>query len=193
MSVPASVPAVYAHALLDLADEAGERPQVMEEVQALRTICAPGGALMAGLQGGSLSRQHAKDMVRACFADRLSPLLQNFLSLLADRDRLLALPAILDATIQEHEHRSGIVRVQAVTAVPADDASRDRITQALAQRLGAQVDVQWQTDESLVAGMRLRYGDTLVDASARRRLTDAHAAICAAPLAVIELDEGDVA
>ena len=90
------------------------------------------------------------------------------------------------------EAQRGVVRVTATTAIEAD-AVRGTIEQSLKKVVGPEALIDWQVDESLVAGMCLRYDDTLIDGSARRRLADARTAIRSAPLAATELEEGDVA
>ena len=193
MSTPATVPAVYAQALLDLAQEQGVVTDVVAEVQALRQLCADTPELLAVLTAGGQPKEVARAKVKDIFTPHFSQLVVNFLSLLSDRGRLDVLPDILTATIATDEARRGVVRVTATTAIEADAAVRSTIESSLKKVVGPEATVDWQVDESLVAGMCLRYDDTLIDGSARRRLADARAAIRSAPLAVTELEEGDVA
>lgn len=193
MSTPATVPAVYAQALMDLAQDQGVVADVVEEVQALQQLCASTPELLDALTAGGQPRETSRAKVKELFAPHFSTILVNFLSLLSDRGRLDALPAILAAVITSDEARRGVVRVTATTAIEADAAVRSSIETSLKKVVGPEAIVDWQVDDSLVAGMCLRYHDTLIDGSARRRLADARAAIRSAPLAVAELEEGDVA
>ena len=193
MSTPATVPAVYAQALLDLAQDQGVVPDIVEELNALQQLCAATPELLDALTAGGQPREMSRAKVKELFTPHFSPLLVNFLSLLSDRGRLDVLPDILKAAITTDEARRGVVRVVATTAIKADATVRSSVEGSLKKVVGPEATVDWQVDESLVAGICLRYNDTLIDGSARRRLADARAAIRSAPLAVAELEKGDVA
>lgn len=193
MTTPATVPAVYAQALLDLAQEQDRYEQVVEEIHVLKETCDQAPEWLATLTAGGQPRALARGRLNELFAQHLSPILVNFLCLLSDRGRLAGLPQILATAVAMDEERRGVVRVTATTAIEADSAVRQRIEESLKRVVGAQTVVEWQVDDSLVAGMSLRYGDTLIDGSAQRRLADARATIRSAPLALVEVEEGDVA
>ncbi|TVR44428.1 MAG: ATP synthase F1 subunit delta [Planctomycetota bacterium] len=193
MSTPATVPHVYASALIEAAEEAGQRESVVAEAAMLAESVAASPELIATLAGGGRPRAKVREALRTIFAERLSPLLVDFLCLLANRGRLEALPAILRTLVLLEEQRLGIVRVVVSTATPADEIVRRSVESSLKRVLGLGTRIDWQVDEGLVAGLSLRYGDTLIDGSARRRLRDARAAIRSAPLALVELEEGDAA
>ena len=96
MSTPATVPAVYAQALLDLAQEQGVVSDVVAEVQALQQLCADTPELLAVLTAGGQPRKEvARAKVKDIFTPHFSQLVVNFLGLLSDRGRLDVLPDIL--------------------------------------------------------------------------------------------------
>jgi F-type H+-transporting ATPase subunit delta len=60
--------------------------------------------------------------------------------------------------------------VEARTAVPIDDARRQRLADALTAATGSQVDVQVVVDPTVVGGVVARAGDEVIDGSIRRKL-----------------------
>ncbi|MEA2643800.1 MAG: F-type H+-transporting ATPase subunit delta, partial [Chloroflexota bacterium] len=74
---------------------------------------------------------------------------------------------------------AGRVRATVTTAVELDHAERDKVAQELSQRLGKEVRMTVVVDKGILGGLKLQYGDHLIDASVatklqqlRRRLAD---------------------
>ena len=62
----------------------------------------------------------------------------------------------------EHERR---VDVQIVSAAPVDAAQQKALVDAVKKKLDRDVNVEWKTDPSLIAGAQIRAGDTVIDGS----------------------------
>jgi F-type H+-transporting ATPase subunit delta len=103
----------------------------------------------------------------------LSPLVRNFLSILADRDRLGQVPAIREAMVERVNQQRGVITAEVTTAIPLD-ADLER---TVAQRLGAylehdpqRITIRTRVDPSIIGGVVARIGDTLIDDSIRGRI-----------------------
>src|SRR5262249_56265286 len=83
--------------------------------------------------GGAIGRENREAVLKAAFDGRVSDLLRNFLLVLNDHDRLDLLRPILAAGRDLLEERTGKMRVQVRTAVPLDDAHRERLQGELRQ------------------------------------------------------------
>jgi F-type H+-transporting ATPase subunit delta len=59
------------------------------------------------------------------------------------------------------------------TAVPLDEAQRERLTRSLSAQLGRQVQLQTEVDPGVVGGVLVRIGDEVIDGSSRHRLAEA--------------------
>jgi len=66
------------------------------------------------------------------------------------------------------------------TAVKLDANDRDRVAIQLSERLGKTVTMRVEVDPQIIGGLKIQYGDRLIDASVatrlqqlRRRLTEA--------------------
>ena len=60
--------------------------------------------------------------------------------------------------------------VELVSAFPMEDADVSGLVAALKKRLGVEVRVSKQVDPSLIGGVLVRAGDTVIDGSVRGRL-----------------------
>jgi F-type H+-transporting ATPase subunit delta len=75
---------------------------------------------------------------------------------------------------------AGRVRATVTTAVELAPAERDRLADQLSERLGKEVRITLVVDKRILGGLKLQYGDRLIDASVvtklqqlRRQLADA--------------------
>jgi F-type H+-transporting ATPase subunit delta len=94
----------------------------------------------------------------------------NLLKLLAENDRLAALPEIsaqFDALKAEQENK---VKVRLVSAATVDAAEAQKISGALSKKLGRQVELELEVDASLIGGAIVRAEDMVIDDSLRTRL-----------------------
>lgn len=94
----------------------------------------------------------------------------NFLQTLAHNRRLGLLPevaAIFEALRAEVEN---VADVQVTSAVPLEDAQRERLTAALRKRLRREVRLHCAVDPSLIGGAVVRSGDFVIDGSLDARL-----------------------
>jgi F-type H+-transporting ATPase subunit delta len=96
--------------------------------------------------------------------------LQRFLTVLADQGRLMALSSIADQFEHlraEHEQR---VEVNVTSAYELDSQQETKLANALKKRLNREISITTQVDKSLIGGVILRAGDTVIDGSVRGRL-----------------------
>lgn len=95
---------------------------------------------------------------------------RNFLNTLAQNRRLDLLPQI--AAIYEvlRAEVENVADVQVTSAIPLDDAQRQRLTTALKKRLRREVRLHCDTDASLIGGAVVQSGDLVIDGSLRARL-----------------------
>jgi F-type H+-transporting ATPase subunit delta len=63
------------------------------------------------------------------------------------------------------------------TAVPLDDAQRQRLSASLTAQLGREIQLQVEVDPKVVGGVLVRIGDEVIDGSTRHRLAQAGRAV----------------
>ena len=65
---------------------------------------------------------------------------------------------------------AGRVRATVTTAVELTSKDRDRVAEELSKRLGKDIHLDVHVDPRILGGLKLQYGDRLVDASVATRL-----------------------
>jgi F-type H+-transporting ATPase subunit delta len=160
---------VYAGALLGAAGN--DVPGMLEELASfLDDVLARNPEFRKLLTSGMLSRDQKLGIIDRVVAPGGSPLLVNFLRVLARHDRLDLLPAIAGEARREWERRCGRGHVGLVAPFPLSDAQSEQIRSALAAVLPFQPILDVQVDPRLLGGLVIRVGDTVYDSSLRTRL-----------------------
>jgi len=102
--------------------------------------------------------------------DQLSEQAGNFVKVLAENKRLELLPSIaqLFEAFKAQKEKSVEVELQSAFELPA--AIQDKLAKALSVKLDRDVNVSSSIDKSLIGGVVIRAGDTVIDGSVKGRL-----------------------
>ncbi|MCP5420498.1 MAG: F0F1 ATP synthase subunit delta [Gammaproteobacteria bacterium] len=92
---------------------------------------------------------------------------RNFITLLAENDRLDAIAAITEIFENLRADAEKSVHALMTAAFAVSDEQRQKITEALKQHLQRDVVLECAVDESLIGGAIIRAGDLVIDGSAR--------------------------
>jgi F-type H+-transporting ATPase subunit delta len=103
---------------------------------------------------------------RAGFA----PIVSKLLILLAERDRLVLLPNLLDGYRERLLDFQQVVRAHVTTASPLGPDRAKAIERGLAQVTGKTVTLETRVDPSIIGGVIARIGSTVYDGSVTRQL-----------------------
>ena len=165
----------YAKALFDLAmserklqawsDALAAAAAVVADPDARRALANPGfddgaratlvGSVASAVKGGELLT---------------SPAGKNFLRLLAENDRLTALPEIAAQFDELKAEAENKVNVTVTAATAVDKPLAEQIKKALEQKLGRAVELTLAVDASLIGGAVIQADDMVIDGSVRARL-----------------------
>jgi F-type H+-transporting ATPase subunit delta len=101
---------------------------------------------------------------------KLSPVVSKLLVLLAERDRLILMPDLLDAFRARVLDFHKVVRAEVVTAEPLSPERAQAIERGLGEASGRSVKMAHRVDPSLIGGVVARIGSTVYDASVATQL-----------------------
>ncbi len=112
--------------------------------------------------------------------DFLDGEIANLGRLLIEANRVDEIDGIAGEFQQLADQAAGRVRAVVTTAVELEPKDRDRVRGELSKRLGKEVSMSVVVNPAILGGLKLQYGDRLIDASVatrlqqlRRRLADA--------------------
>ncbi|WP_370980535.1 F0F1 ATP synthase subunit delta [Agaribacterium sp. ZY112] len=168
----------YAKAAFESALQDSDLASWAEALTLLAAVSAqaPAAALISAPQ--ITAEQKAQSLKDIC-ADKLNKKQQNFVSILAENDRLALLPEI--ATLYElyKANQEQSVDVNIETAFDLDEAQLSALQVSLKKTLAREVELSTSVNSDLLGGVFIRAGDTVIDASIRGRLNKLAGAISA--------------
>lgn len=163
----------YAKALFSLADEQGQVEQWAKGLDALGKTLQEHPELGDTLSSPLFEKDQRRGVVAAVAASmQLPETPRNFLLLLADRDRLAYLPAIIRDFRALADERLGRLRAKVTSAVPLSAEESRRISEKLAQATQAEVILETAVDPSLLGGVVAQLGSRVYDGSVRAQLEE---------------------
>lgn len=161
----------YAAALFDLADERRMLDEVASDLRQLRAMLESSGDFLRLIRSPILSRdQQAKAMGVLAERAGLSPLVRDFLAVVARNRRLFAVPAIIEAFLAKLAARRGEVDAQVTAAHPLSEAQFAALSEQLRRSIGSRVSVDVRIDPGLIGGMVVKVGSRMVDGSVKSKL-----------------------
>jgi len=166
------VAAVYAQALLALAEERGVADDVRDELTGLAELAAQDGDFKTFLASPLIEPEVRTRTFEKLLRGRASDVLVDGLQVINRKRRLDLLPEIANAYRQAHRALRGLVEVFVTTAVPLDDALRARLREAAGRFAGKTAELVESVDPALLGGIVVRVGDERIDTSLKTRLRD---------------------
>jgi F-type H+-transporting ATPase subunit delta len=165
----------YAEAAFKHARDSGQLQAWSDALARVATVVAQDAA-RALLSEPALSVEQRAGLI-ADVSGGLDPSQRNFLSLLAQNERLALageIAQLFDRLRNEHE---GLIEAQITSAFPLNAAQVDSIVATLAERFGRKVKALVSVDAELIGGVSIRMGDEVIDASVRGKLSQLSSAL----------------
>ena len=167
----------YARAVFELASEEKRVDGWLEQLLALRAVMTQ-PEIEAVLDNPTIPSEERMKLIAA--GDGLTAEAVNLARLLIESDRVAEIGGVVEEFETLADEAAGRVRATVTTAVALDAHDRDRVSRGLSKRLGKDVRMSVVVDPRILGGLKLQYGDRIVDASVatrlqqlRRRLADA--------------------
>ncbi|NVJ50332.1 MAG: F0F1 ATP synthase subunit delta [Gammaproteobacteria bacterium] len=117
-----------------------------------------------------LTREQQRDAMLKVCADKLDAQGQNFVKLLSENHRLLALPKIAEIFDHLKAEFEKTVDAHVISAAELTAEQQDKLKQKLATKLGRQVNIDVTIDNSLLGGLVIEAEDMVIDGSVRGKL-----------------------
>ena len=170
-----SVAKSYANALFQAVHEVKELAhdlgQVEDQLDTFLALLDSSAELKVALLSPVTHTQEKVQLVDT-FAKRLefSPLVHQFISLLAKKGRLTLLKKIRDVFDEVRIQEEGGVLGRLVAAEPMEEKDIGILAKAFSQKFGKKVAFRVSTDPSLLAGMRVTVNGVTYDGTLRSQL-----------------------
>jgi F-type H+-transporting ATPase subunit delta len=125
---------------------------------------------IAELISGALAPETLADAFIAICGEQLDANGQNLIRVMAENGRLIALPDVLEQFAHLRALSEATAEVEVTSASALSDEQLAKISAAMEKRLSRKVKLNCNIDKSVMAGVIIRSGDTVIDGSVRGRL-----------------------
>lgn len=175
MSEPASISlgiaTRYATALFELAKDAGALKALEADTAALSDALAASPDLRAVIASPVVSREDQGNVIAAIGAKLgLNALTANTLALMSEKRRLFVLPQFLANLADQIAAEKGEVTAEVTAARALTAAQSKKLAETLKARVGKTVKLKTTVDETLIGGLVVKLGSTMIDTSVKAKL-----------------------
>lgn len=160
---------VYARSLFDVASEQGNVEVVREQLGQLADALDENQDLRLFCFSPYFSSEEKKRGLQAAISD-VDPAVERFLMLLVENERLPLIGRIRREYDRLCDQAEDLLAVTVTSAVALDPAVISRLVEQISEQTGSRVELTEEVDPSIVGGVVLRVGNSILDASIRNRL-----------------------
>lgn len=175
MSEPAaislSIAGRYAQALFELAREDGGLKALEADADALGDALKISPEFAGMIASPVIPRDEQAAAVQAVAARMgVSGLMANTLALMASKHRLFVLPHLVADLKARIAVEKGEVTAEVTSAAPLSDAQTKELIATLKASAGKEIKLNASVDESLIGGLIVKLGSTMIDTSVKAKL-----------------------
>lgn len=161
-----SIATPYAEALLQVAEARQEIDTVAEQARAVLALWNQSAELRAAMASPVLEPQAKKAALAKLFEGQITPSFQNLLKLLADRQRIAVLDAVLLRFLELYRELRDITLAQVTSATPLSEEQQQQLNDKVRAIAGSKtVEFDLAVDPGLIGGFVVSMGSRVIDAS----------------------------
>lgn len=161
----------YAKALLQIGDKQGNVTQLQQELDTVADTVAASSDLTRLVASPLVLPVKKAEVFEAILGKaQVSQTLRHFFRVVAEAGRLNLLTDIRRTFADLVDERAGIVEAHVTSAQPLTEAQSGALIASLAARTGKTIRLTWRPDASLLGGLKVQVGSTVLDASLQGQL-----------------------
>ena len=160
---------VYARSLFNVASEQDNVEVVREQLGQLADALDENQDLRLFCFSPYFSSEEKKRGLQAAISD-VDPAVERFLMLLVENERLPLIGRIRREYDRLCDQAEDLLAVTVTSAVALDPGVISRLVEQISEQTGSRVELTEEVDPSIVGGVVLRVGNSILDASIRNRL-----------------------
>ena len=169
MSELTTVARPYAKAAFDFAVEANAIDSWLSQLTFAAEVAKD--ETVKGFLSGGTSVEHAQTLFLNICGEQVDSQGQSFLKVMAENERLLVLPQVLEQFITLKADYEQEITVEVTSAVEISAEQKSTLSAALEKRLARKVKLNCNIDAKIVSGLIIQAGDTVIDGSVKGKLS----------------------
>ena len=160
----------YAQALFKVVVKEDDINQVSDRLNSIRSILKSVPELNQLFITRRVQVQDKMIMLKNILGDKISDIVMDLMVLLMEKGHMMLLGEVVKRFDYLKDKDSEIIKVQITSSSRLSDDEVQRISLNIENKIQKKVDVTMETDTSIVGGIKLRVGNTLIDGSVSNRL-----------------------
>jgi F-type H+-transporting ATPase subunit delta len=164
----------YARALFDMAKQNNRLDEQLTELLTVRQTMRDHSQLSRAIQSPTVPSVVKKSILAQVLENRIKSTTLHFCYVLVDKNREVYLGLIIACYEELLREERGQVEVIVQSASALDDGLVRQVEQRMLEYTGKKVDLKFEVVPSLIGGLLIRIGDTVIDGSVRHQLTQIH-------------------
>jgi F-type H+-transporting ATPase subunit delta len=160
---------VYARSLFEAANEQGKLDELREQLGQFADAVQENRELQVFFFSPYFSTKEKQEALGRLLVDADSQLV-NFLELLIENHRMPVIFRIRRTFEHLWEQENRLLPVEITSAIELDDATTGSVVQRIGESTGQRVTLTTRVDPSILGGIVVRVGNSILDASIRNRL-----------------------
>ena len=170
-SISLGIAGRYAQALFELAKEAGGLASLEADADALGAVLKESPELSAVIASPVIGREEQSAAVQAVLVKMgVSTLVANTLALMASKRRLFVLPQLVADLQARIAAEKGEVTAEVTSATALSPAQAAALIATLKASSGKDIKLNASVDETLIGGLIVKLGSTMIDTSVKSKL-----------------------
>lgn len=134
-------------------------------------------AMVAMIASPAYTEENVLEVFVSVMGTNLTQEGKNFLVTMSENKRLAALVAVSEAFESLKAEAESRVRATVISAFETTVEQKNKLNAALNAKFNAEVEISYEVDASLIAGIKIKVGDWAIDGSALSQLKKLGAAI----------------
>jgi F-type H+-transporting ATPase subunit delta len=160
----------YAETLLVLAGRSGDLRGWGAMLNEVATAMEQNASLRLFLESPRVPASKKNEVLASAFTDRLPRLMLRYLQSLVSHRRQMLIPEIAREYMDLVDEKEGRIHARVTVAREADAETQGMIGQQLSRMFAKTVVPHFSVDASIMGGVVVHVGDTVLDGSVRKRL-----------------------
>jgi len=156
----------YAEAFLQVAESRKEVDQVVDQAKAVLALWHESDDLREAMSSPVLEVEAKKAALQKLFSDQLTPSFLNLLKLLADRQRIGVLDAVLERMLELYREQRNIALASVTSATALNEEQQAELSKKVQAVAGTdKLEIKLSVDPDLIGGFVVKVGSKVIDAS----------------------------
>ena len=161
----------YAIALYELSKENSELANVENGIKSLKELIKESVDFKEMILSPTVGKDEKKNVI-FIIADKnnFSKTLKNFLGFVASKNRLFFLDKIIDSFLNLVSNNKGELKAKIVSSKKLSIEEQKKIQNELSEDFKSKLNIKYQYDPDLIAGLIIQVGSVMVDTSIKTKL-----------------------